>query len=182
MFFQWREFLKLVNFFLMSCKNNLSIVIWIHVRNINPQFSYSCYVMIDHHVIQIFNIFLLPLSSIASSGFHPSFTTDNVQKFEHKVKGKRLSVWSKECFLFLSQLFPEVGYMIVNWMCLCIWNISLLLLTCFYFWVLQLITQMFNVLVFSSNLVGRIFEETMRKYINFGNIMRKTAASLVMFE
>ena len=41
---------------------------------------------------------------------------------------------------------------------------------------------MFNVLVFSSNLVGRIFEETMRKYINFGNIMRKATASVVMFE
>ena len=31
------------------------------------KFSYSCYVMIDHHVIHIFYIFLLPLISIAYS-------------------------------------------------------------------------------------------------------------------
>ena len=33
--------------------------------------------------------------------------------------------------------------------CLCVWNISLLLLTCFYSWVLQLTTHVFDVLVVS---------------------------------
>ena len=33
--------------------------------------------------------------------------------------------------------------------CLCIWNISLLLLTCFCFWILELITQVLDVLVVS---------------------------------
>ena len=67
--------------------------------------------MIDHHVIHIFYIALLPLSGIASSGFHPIFTIDSVRKCELKViKGYK----SKEIFLFLSSLFPEVGYMIVS--------------------------------------------------------------------
>ena len=33
---------------------------------------------------------MLPLSSIASSGFHPIFTMDSMQKCEHKVKGKKI--------------------------------------------------------------------------------------------
>ena len=41
--------------------------------------------MIDHHVIHIFYIALLPLSGIASSGFHPIFTIDSVRKCELKV-------------------------------------------------------------------------------------------------
>ena len=63
-----------------------------YLQNINSQFSYSCYVLIDHHVIQIFFIFLLSQTSIASSGIHPIFTIDSMQKCEHKVKGKRFSV------------------------------------------------------------------------------------------
>ena len=35
--------------------------------------------MTDHHVIQIFYILLLPLSSIASSGFHPIFVIDSAK-------------------------------------------------------------------------------------------------------
>ena len=58
--------------------------------------------MIDHHVIQIFYILLLPLISTASSGFHPIFVIDSVQKYEYKVKGKIFSTWIKEGFLFLS--------------------------------------------------------------------------------
>ena len=96
----------------------LSIFIWGHAQNINSQLSQSCYVMIDHHVIQIFYILLLPLTSIASSGFHRIFVIDSIQKCEYRFKDKRFSVWIKECFLFLSKLFSEVGYMNVNWMCL----------------------------------------------------------------
>ena len=32
---QWRNMSRLVNIFLMSCKNKLSILIWVHVQNIN---------------------------------------------------------------------------------------------------------------------------------------------------
>ena len=78
-FFSGGDLLRLVYFFLMSCKNSLTILIWGHVQNINSQLSYSCYVMIDHHVIQIFYILLLPLSSIASSGFHPIFVIDSAK-------------------------------------------------------------------------------------------------------
>ena len=35
-----------------------------------------------------------------------------MQKCEYKFKGKRFSVWSKESFLFFSELFSEFGYMI----------------------------------------------------------------------
>ena len=66
------------------------------------KFSYSCYVIIDYHMIHIFYIFLLPLGSVALSGFRLVFTIDSMQKCEHKVKGKRFSVSSKESFLFLS--------------------------------------------------------------------------------
>ena len=52
--------------------------------------------MIDHHVIQIFYILLLPLSSIAFSGFHPIFVIDSLQKCEFKVKGKRYFASIKE--------------------------------------------------------------------------------------
>ena len=103
---RWGNLLRLGNFFFMSCKNNLAILIQGHVQN---KLSYSCYVMIDRHVIHIFYMFLLPLGSIASSDFHPIFTIDRMQKCEHKAKGKRFSIWSKESFLFLSELFPEVG-------------------------------------------------------------------------
>ena len=74
--------------FLMSFKNNLSILTWGHVQNI---ILYSYYVIIDHHVIHDFYIFLLPLSRIASSWFPPIFTIGSMQKYEHKVKGKRFS-------------------------------------------------------------------------------------------
>ena len=66
------------------------------------KFSYSCYVIIDYHMIHIFYIFLLPVGSVALSGFRLVFTIDSMQKCEHKVKGKRFSVWGKESFLFLS--------------------------------------------------------------------------------
>ena len=87
---------RLVNFFSMNCKNNLFICIWGHVQNINSLAVAvndwpSCY---PH-----FYIFLLPL---ASSGFHPIFTIDSMQKSEYKVKDKRFYVWSKESFPFLS--------------------------------------------------------------------------------
>ena len=98
---------RLVNFFWMTCKNNLFIVIWGQVQNI-----------ISLAMSLFFLIFLLFLSSIASSGFNPIFTLESVQKCEHKIKGKRFFVWNKESFLFLSYLFLEIGYMIVNWMCL----------------------------------------------------------------
>ena len=81
------ELVEAGHFFLVNCKNNLSSLIWGDVQNK----SYSYYVMIDHHVIHTFYIFLLPISSIASSGFHPIFTIDSMQKCEHKVKDKRFS-------------------------------------------------------------------------------------------
>ena len=104
--FDGGNLLRLGNFFFMSCKNNLAILIQGHVQN---KLSYSCFVMIDCHVIHVFYIFLLPLGSIASSDLHPIFAIDRMQKCEHKAKGKRFSIWRKESFLFLSQLFPEVG-------------------------------------------------------------------------
>ena len=115
---------------------------------IEHKFSYSCYVITDHHVILIFYIFLLPLSSVASSGFLPIVTIDSLQKCGHKVKGKDFLFEEKRVSYSLI-LYPEVGYMNLNWMCLCIWNVSLLLLTFFCSLVLQVITQVLNVLVVS---------------------------------
>ena len=117
------------------------------------KFFYSCYVIIDHHVIHIFYIFLLPLSRIASSGFYPIFTMQKTvcKNMSIRFKGKRFSVWTKESFLKLGlRLWTEC-------VCLCIWNISLLLLLCFCLWVLQLMRdgklwvtyEYFNVLVVS---------------------------------
>ena len=97
-----------------------------------------------------FFILLLPLSSIASSGLHSHFIIDSMQKCEHKVKSKWFSVWIKEIFLFLSHLFPEVVYMIVNWKCLFVYfqyNFSSTYL--FLFVSIKLVTQMLNVLVVS---------------------------------
>ena len=73
--------------------------------------------MIDHHVILIFYIVLLPLSSIASLGFLHIFTIDSMQKCEHKVKGKDFLFEVKRVSYSLI-LYPEVGYMIVYWICL----------------------------------------------------------------
>ena len=79
------------------------------------------------------------------------YAKDSMQKYEHKVKGKRFSVWSKESFLKMGIcLWTEC-------VCLCVWNISLLLLTCFCWWVLQVMREdnlwityeYFNVLVVS---------------------------------
>ena len=117
------------------------------------KFFYSCYVIIDHHVIHIFYIILLPLSRIASSGFYPIFTMQKTvcKNMSIRIKGKRFSVWSKESFLKLGiRLWTEC-------VCLCIWNISLLLLLSFCLWVLQLMREgklwvtyeYFNVLVVS---------------------------------
>ena len=77
------------------------------------------------------------------------YAKDSMQKYEHKVKGKRTSVWSKESFLKLGIWFWT------KCVCLCIWKISLLLRTCFCSWVLQLMREgnlwvnyeYFNVLV-----------------------------------
>ena len=91
--------LMLVNFFWTSFKNILSILIWGHVQSIN---SLPVAVMMDHYVIHIFYVFLFPLSSIESSGFHSIFTIGSIQKCGHKIKGERFSVWSKESFLFHS--------------------------------------------------------------------------------
>ena len=44
--------------------------------------------MIDHRVIHIFMSSLLLYSSTISSGFHPIFTIDNMEKCEHTVKSK----------------------------------------------------------------------------------------------
>ena len=52
----------------------------------------NCYIIIDHHVIHIFDIFWLPIGRKATSDFHPILTTDSMQKCEWKVKGKRFSV------------------------------------------------------------------------------------------
>ena len=77
------------------------------------------------------------------------YAKDSMQKYEHKVKGKRTSVWSKESFLKLGIWFWT------KCVCLCIWKISLLLRTCICSWVLQLMREgnlwvnyeYFNVLV-----------------------------------
>ena len=112
------------------------------------KFFYRCYVMIDHHVNHIFYIFLLPLSSIASSGCHPIFTTDCTQKCEDKVKAKKFLFEIKRVSYSLVSYFLKLGiWLWTECVRLCIWNIILLLLTHFCFWVLQLITQALNVLV-----------------------------------
>ena len=67
---------------------------WSHIQN-------NCSVMIDHCVIHIFYIFLLPLD-LASLVFYPIFIIERMQKCEHKLKGKKFPVWSKESLLFFS--------------------------------------------------------------------------------
>ena len=111
------------------------------------KFSYSCYLMIYHHLIHIFYIFLLLLSSIASSGFHPFFTIDSMQKCEHKVKGKKFSVWSKR---------DSYSLLAISWSCVnyCELNAFVYLKyrfasTCLCFWVSQFITQALNLLMVS---------------------------------
>ena len=68
---QWENLSRLVNFFLMSCKNNHSIFICGHLQNINYFVTSSC-------------------KQRSISGFHPIFF--RMQTFEHKVKGARFSV------------------------------------------------------------------------------------------
>ena len=41
MFFSVGELIEAGQFFLRSCKNNLSIPIWDHVQNINSQFFFT---------------------------------------------------------------------------------------------------------------------------------------------
>ena len=80
-----------------------------------------------------------------------NYAKDSMQKYERKFKGKRFSVWSKESFLKLGV------WLRTECVCLCIWNINLLLLTCFCSWVLQPMREAnlwvtykyFNVLVVS---------------------------------
>ena len=77
------------------------------------------------------------------------YAKDSIQKYKNKVKGKIFSFWSKESFLKLSIWFWAES------VCLSIWNISLLLVTCFCSWVLQVMREgnlwvtyeYFNVLV-----------------------------------
>ena len=106
--------------------------------------------MIDHHVIHIFYIFLLPLTSKASSGFHPIFTIDSMQKMSIRLKAKYFLLEVKRVCYSLASYFLNLGiWLWIECVCLCIWNISLLLLTCFCSWVLQLIAQVLNVLMVS---------------------------------
>ena len=69
--------------------------------------------MIDHHVIHICYMFLLPLSSVASSGFLPIFTIVSMQKCEHKVKCKDF-LFEVTRVSYSLILYPEVGCMIMN--------------------------------------------------------------------
>ena len=106
--------------------------------------------MIDHHVIHIFYIFLLPLSIIESSGFHPIFTRDSIQKCEHRLNTKDfLFELTRVSYSVVSYILKLGIWLWTECVCLCIWSISLRSLTCFCSWVLQLITRVFNVLVFS---------------------------------
>ena len=62
-----------------------------------------------------------------------------------RLKAKDCLLEVKTASYSLVSYFLQLGI----WFCLCIWNISLLLLTCFRSRVLQLITQVLNVLVVS---------------------------------
>ena len=105
--------------------------------------------MTDHHVIHIFYI-LLPLTSKASSGFHPIFTIDSMQKMSIGLKAKYFLLEVKRVSYSLASYFLKLGiWLWIECVCLCILNISLLLLTCFCSWVLQLIAQVLNVLMVS---------------------------------
>ena len=65
-----------------------------------------------------------------------------------KAKGFLFEV--KRMIYSLISYFLNLGiWLWTECVCLCIWNISLLLLTCFCSWVLQLITQVLNVWVVS---------------------------------
>ena len=74
--------IRLVSFSLISCKNNLS-----RPSLTEHKYSYSCYVLIDHHVIHIF-YFLLLFSSTTFSGFHPNFTIHNIDNVRIPLKSK----------------------------------------------------------------------------------------------
>ena len=74
-------------------------------------------------MIHIFCIFLLPLSSIASSGFHPTFTIESKLKCEHKVKDKRFPVRGKENFLSLVRYMSWVYELDISWVYNCELNV-----------------------------------------------------------
>ena len=130
----WGNLSRLVNFFWMSCKNNLAIFIWGHAQSINSlTVAMSC-LTIKHDIA---TLTLLPLSSIFSSGFHPIFTIDGMQKWEHRGKGKSFLFEVNRASYYIVSYFLKLGiWLWTECVCLCIPNIGLLLLTCFCSWVL----------------------------------------------
>ena len=113
---QWGKLLRLVNFFLMSCINNLSILIWGHVQNINSLKVAMSWLTMS--MIHIFYIFLLPLSTITSSGFHPIFTVEIMQKCEDKIEGKR----SVAHVTIARTIKPKYFKAWINNLCFCSWK------------------------------------------------------------
>ena len=65
-----------------------------------------------------------------------------------RLKAKDFLLEVKRVRYSLVRYFVKLGR--TECVCLCIWNLSLLLLSCFCSWVLQLITHVLNVLVVSS--------------------------------
>ena len=78
------------------------------------KFSYSCSLMIYHHVIHIF-LYLLAFNQHSILRLPSFFAIDSMQKCEHKVKGKRFSVWSKrDCYSILAISWSWVNYCELN--------------------------------------------------------------------
>ena len=122
----------------MSCKSNFSILISGHVQNINA-FTVASH---DWPTCDPHFLYLLASSKQHSILRLPSyFYIDSMQKCEHQV-----TVKVKEFFFEVKTVsYSLVSYFLLlcTWLwtecvCLCIWNISLVLLTCFCSWVLQL--------------------------------------------
>ena len=136
-FFSGGDLLRLVYFFLMSCKNSLTILIWGHVQNINSQLSYSCYVMIDHNPN-----FLYPLASSKQHSILrlPSYFCHRQCKIVSiRLKAKDFLFELKRVSHSSVSYFLKFGiWLWTECVCSCIWNISLLLRTSFCSWVLQL--------------------------------------------
>ena len=110
------------------------------------KFSCSCYLMIYHHLIHIF-LYLLASFKQHSILRLPFFTIDSMQKCEHKVKGKRFSVWSKrDCYSLWAISWGWVNYCELNAFVYLKYRFAS---TCLCFWVSQFIAQALNLLMVS---------------------------------
>ena len=96
---------------------------------VEHKFSDSFFVMIDYHVAHIFYIFLIALSSIVSAGSHPIFAIGRCKNVSLRLKAKDFLFEVKTVSYSLVSYFLVLGvWLWTECVCLCIWNVSLLLL------------------------------------------------------